>query len=1661
MDIFKNVGNFFSGVFGGNKNKDDEERKRREREAAAAKAKADAAAKQQQKQQAQQQTKVQQKPAYKPQVDPKSMADLFKVPTAVPTPAVKQPVLSDELKAQKQQQFHQVELLGDKAKATDKLSPEEIKTALHNKKAKEDYLAREQNPALMIPSELLRQGLGMAKDVVQAVPRAAATITMSATGQKKMQPGKNSRALFGDEEITDLETSGRKGATTAGALLTNGESKDFGEHIPAIVATTLGVAGAALDLIPGKKAGSKEVEKVADMAAQKVIKDFEAKAARKATDEEKAAIAEKVKTDVAKKAEEQAAKQATDNETKRAGETKELTDLDNKSKTDVLNINEKDRRGQLQTKEEVATSYRDTFNRITADPNLTPQQKVEFAAEAKARHATLLKELDDSNSAQQAQATLQAAKAAEEQSRREAEVARLQAEQQSRQVPVEPDTTAADDIAANNLKSTEQYAQDQTAVQESLKENPVKALFDKVKQAVYDPRAVQQKYDNAELKRLKKEGLLKRGDRTLAPDEQISVLSGRIENPMEAADVRLGAKYKTATSQYSVKDIIKHYGKEASPEAQQFANYRLFKDELERQAKGGENTLGIDPREMAQYVVNYEKSNPSAVEHNAVLRQFALDNMKRRVDAGIDSQEMYDTASQLEFYTPRSTVSPDDAIKPTISGFISPTAKGTKTRAESAPTSHAPLANYLNDAVATERSVATAERGRIIKDRADVGTNGFNVVTDAEKAVQHRDSLRQMADLKQTLDAAKETRNAAKTGKRVAGAELKGAEVEAAEIMRAYFMSQAADDAAIAATKAMSRAELTDLFKIATEAGEINNKTLVKKLANREGIYAQLSDVVAKARDEVKATQQQRSTTWQEVLDTTQDMPRDTQRVKYYVDGVQGEIQIPVDLAKEFANSTKIIDRSGVEKAMGAVGNAMKITWTGALAPVFKAVQIARNIPLAYRNADGLSGVDFNALSGFTRQLFQTPAIRQFRKDMLERGATYENALQIRTLHKTTADEIAARANLITFFARNPVKTVGDVARGLNHALAYVDNAQRTAVAYGAYKRARALGRTEEEALQLASQAPAKVFGDFNRVSRLAQNLEVILPYSGAIQAGARAMVRANKEKPLETIFKDATILASIGGIAAYSLSNSGATETDNYYKDMIAANKEYELDNNLTLVLPGAHRNDKGEWEGVVKIPLTPDFRPFNRATWKSVMAATDNDGDTNIDPAMIAGELFNEFTGDMTNSIYDQTRVEDGNVPNGILAGSPVMTMGKIAAGIDPRTGKPLADEVTASKDRTMQSNDFTSDAAKTVSSLTGGIVTPLQTDKAFDQLGGFGDAMQNREDKEGGQDAISKLFDFSKPLTSAKGVSRDATGKDKSQFYKDMDVVKKHIAENMDAATFKAFEEIHSKKNEDAPENILTSAQKSFRYMANDGKGGFYTTGLFTADKMLDQMARDRGEPGNPIFDLAPQELQKVLTYRSMKIPNAAKQNYTKDGEAAFQSLGLDNKWYKDFQDAESAYYDAVIPADKQGEKKTFSGKSKPALSDEQKAIEDHYYSLPEKSAERRAFLSANSWLKDYWSVTNDFTDEERKALGFNALEDDSKKYGKGGSGGGSDYVDTHNALNGIVDAGTLERLDSLTPVQKKEVAMQLQALFAPRRGGRASVTIGARANGNPQA
>jgi hypothetical protein len=325
--VFKNVGNFFNGIFGGGES--DEEKKRRQRQQQQAQAKA------------QQQRKTQianplAQPGKPTQPQNKGVVPNLNTqvtpppapaprPTPAPAPAP-QPVKTNNQPAvpKKPEGFNIFKVAGDYAK-----------------------------------------GVGdVLTDTARGIPRGAITLrkTLNADGSnndgKPMIPkGQVEQFLLGKDPIYDAAGYAKQTGNDIGALAT-GKKSNLGSNLPAPIAAILGTVLAATDLTPVGSLKKKGITEIADEVATEAKRS--AKVGRALTDAEK--------VDIEKAAAEHL-------QTKTPQPSKEI---DVPPAKDVPKTQPTTKAGTppVPSKTEVATRTRQEVESIRDNPVLTPDEKI-------------------------------------------------------------------------------------------------------------------------------------------------------------------------------------------------------------------------------------------------------------------------------------------------------------------------------------------------------------------------------------------------------------------------------------------------------------------------------------------------------------------------------------------------------------------------------------------------------------------------------------------------------------------------------------------------------------------------------------------------------------------------------------------------------------------------------------------------------------------------------------------------------------------------------------------------------------------------------------------------------------------------------------------------------------------------------------------------------------------------------------------------------------------------------------------------------------------------------------------------------------------------------------------------------------------------------------
>jgi len=574
-----------------------------------------------------------------------------------------------------------------------------------------------------------------------------------------------------------------------------------------------------------------------------------------------------------------------------------------------------------------------------------------------------------------------------------------------------------------------------------------------------------------------------------------------------------------------------------------------------------------------------------------------------------------------------------------------------------------------------------------------------------------------------------------------------------------------------------------------------------------------------------------------------------------------------------------------------------------------------------------------------------------------EHGFIPEVATKVSVSQKNKVADMASRVNMgerVKYLALHP-----DAAwRAFNTFAAKVGNAGRVQAAYGTYLRAKRLHPelTEDQLWDAAAKAGNEVLGNFRNVSKTAVIMEGATPYSGATQAGYRAMIRRFREAPVETTLKTAALLGPIGFFTYTQMQ-----DYKDYYDQKIKSGNTNDLDSNMVIMLPSArYDKDTNQWKGVIKIPVAPDFKPLQRAAWRTAYNLANGDAP---DTKMIANEMLSFMTADYGSNIYNTKT----HTP---LPGSPVTKMIQIGAGYNPSTGKKFNSEnYEASTPRTERVSTNTSGFAKNFSKFTNGFLTPQQTDAVLNQLGFYADILQTGENNSGKNKTIVQAV--TQPFISSVYGSTGFSDKQESgKAYSEK--MNKVITESgMNENQVNLFKGLIKAKSKDPNGNDI-SAKSFWDTSANanvwlkDIQGG--DGKLWEASKRIYEETKKPGTPDDPLYSLDKDKLLVVLGMMANPSPG----NYDEKGT---QKL---NPWIKDFYKQRSEYFDAIAAANPSANNgKDYTGTTIPKAD---KNLQGKINALSAMPKEGKAqFMKDNPDIADYFAAQDAYQRYKRSIMG----------------------------------------------------------------------------------
>lgn len=600
---------------------------------------------------------------------------------------------------------------------------------------------------------------------------------------------------------------------------------------------------------------------------------------------------------------------------------------------------------------------------------------------------------------------------------------------------------------------------------------------------------------------------------------------------------------------------------------------------------------------------------------------------------------------------------------------------------------------------------------------------------------------------------------------------------------------------------------------------------------------------------------------------------------------------------------------------------------------------------------------------------------------------------------------------------KHPIRTLEDLNQ-------ITEKATRFQNFKGIYEKTIKAGGSEADATRAATIAAWQNSVDFSRMGETAQVVNLLIPYFNAGIQGTRTMGRAFKERPVATSMK------TVGAIGLPLMGITLYNNADENRKKIYDNISDYEKENNLVIVLPNAKQLPDGSYEGVIKVPLQPGLTNLVQPIRIGV------ENFVNKEPADVAA-MTKQFLGAATGPINTANK--------GAAMGSliPQWVKPAVQQGMnkDLFTGKDIvADYVNEATDangnpipESKKAYDFTSGSSRFIGDKIG--VSPIRIDKFIkDTSGKVGQYSQNAVDnalaKKGviGKDQIGGVSvgsDFTRRFARAQGKENFM----KSEGSKHFDDVKK-ITANMNVNEKNAFNALHPNKKNFLGD-VISDIDSTYNPAARlDAYNRFPK--VFEADKQIDAKGRKKGNPGNPLFDLEPWQVKKVLEKENLP-PGATDKELSKLH---------DQEWYDDYSNKKQQFFTAIKDktaadleaAKKKGDKKAVASLQQnvdkfnssdnpyPVTSPELQAAMNGYSKLPKGTGARKAWIQGNpgiyKQMTDQYAAIDNWQNKQRGKRGLDTTEGDAGKvagydtgsssggYGKagysksgGGSGGGS--------------------------------------------------------------
>jgi hypothetical protein len=668
--------------------------------------------------------------------------------------------------------------------------------------------------------------------------------------------------------------------------------------------------------------------------------------------------------------------------------------------------------------------------------------------------------------------------------------------------------------------------------------------------------------------------------------------------------------------------------------------------------------------------------------------------------------------------------------------------------------------------------------------------------------------------------------------------------------------------------------------------------------------------------------------------------------LKFFDNGAVKNFEVSKDI-KEVAQRISPFQLDVVGKIISAPGRVFKAGTTG-LNPVFTASNLAKDqatSAILSKDAPATSKHFLNGLWESMKDFGVENNDPVWQKFLSVSGDTTSYDLT-RNIKKTSevVKEVANGPTRYKNALLHPVRTLEDFN-------SITEKATRFQNFKGIYEKTLKETGDEAQALQEATLAAWHTTIDFNSAGDWGRVANLIFPYFNPAIQGSRQLGRNLAERPIATLVKGTAIVGV--PLLGATLWNLGDPQRKAVYDNI----PDYEKENNLVIVMPGTKQNKDGTYN-VIKLPFPPGVSNLYQPVRRGAEAAV---GDKPLEAMKMLTDITQAFTGPVNASNPKQ------NVST--LVPQFARPLVQSATNTDLYTGKKIVPDYIdqSGADNKDKAYKYTSGTARFLGKALG--QSPIKVEKFVkDTFGTVGANALNASDN-----VLSKFGVIPKEQIGGQSVGegfqrrfakvQGTENTNKSDGAKFFDQVAQ-VTKGLNRAELDAFNGTIIPSKKDFQGNVVND--KTYYDSASKATTWLRYPKTFEASKAIDAAQRADGKPGDPLYDLPPDQQKIVLNMMANYSPGNKE-------EKAMREL---NPWLTDFNQKRSAYFEQLStngsPVDPKGITVPKADKNLQAKLDQIKGITD--------KAQRAQFYADNPDVNDFYGKVENYQRVKRDFLGL---------------------------------------------------------------------------------